>query len=308
MATHLKSLFEASHSVQETCIIGAPVCTSVHAPVAIRAKPYDERGMIWPAVTHTSDMVWLQVVTTVTPHKRCGSTATFAGAVGTGQHIVSNVGASLVNGARLATRLRLANACGCVGKRAKRFQVIKDWCRSFHSLHYAVDMAETKDDDLSHRAVGITTLSPFEALADHLTDEDYVTLRIALVEQQQRSPIDSMIADRFVAADVLLIAALPLSKVEDRTVFQNLVVIAVLWAASTGHDEDDVVSRRRNDARLLTAAETSVNILAPIVGAPLLETVAHRRSPKLSSANDNEQPGDSLRWGLEVTQPFGGAA
>jgi len=305
MATHLKSLFEASHSVQETRVVGAPVRTSMHAPVAIRAKTYDERGMIWPAITHTSYMVWLQVVATVTPHKRCGSTATFTGAAGTGQHVVSNVGASLVDGARFATRLGLANACGCVGKRAKRFQVIKDWRCRFHSLYYAVDMAETKDDDLSHRAVGITTLSPFEALADHLADKYYVTLRIALVKQQQRSPIDSMIADRFVATDVLLIAALPLSKVEDRTVFQNLVVIAVLWAASTGHDEDDVMSRRRNDARLLTAAEPSVNILAPIVGAPLLETVAHRRSPKLSSANDNEWSGDSLQWGLEVVQPLG---
>ncbi|KKB09374.1 hypothetical protein VE26_05385 [Devosia chinhatensis] len=293
MALYLSLLFQARHASKQCRVVLGAVHASVNASVAIRAKPYYERGMIRPAIADASDMMGLQIVAAVTTHKWGRSATTLADAPGAGQHIISNVGASLVNRSRFAAHLCIANTCGCVSQVSETVQVINDRRCRFHLLDNFFDVSEAEHDDLSRIAVGISALSPLEALANHLSNEEDIPLWIAFVEQQQRPTIGRMISDGPIPTDVQLIAALPFAEVEHGPVFEHFVVVAILRSTGTGHYEDDVMSWDRNDPRLLASPKTSVNILASVIRSPFLEAVAHQSSPKLVPVNDTGGIGDS---------------
>lgn len=271
----LQALLNRRHAPQKDFVVGLAVTTRMNSAVTVRTEADDKCRMIWSAVAHAPNVVGLQIGRTVRAQKRRGLRAPLTFASSTGQDIVSNVSASLIDRTGLGALDRRANACRFISSLLERGHRVENRVDSLNLLHDALDMAQSENYHLANVTIHVATFTPFVAFADHFTHEDHVPLGIALVKHQQRSSVGHMIAKGLVPSRILLITALSLAEVKDSAILQHFVIVAVFGATSARHYEDEVVARSRDDAGLLTAPKFGVDILAAVVRPPLFEPVTH---------------------------------
>ncbi len=273
---------QSGHRRKQVGIVGLAINAVVNTPVAIWTKRNDEVRIVWSAVTHTSDMVRLKVRRAIGADEWGRASAALTIASGAGHHIISHVFAAFEYRSRGSALADLGARCAH-GSGAKCGKVCRRCgSRGGSSILDALEWLELKHIGVSLIAVSVGRSHCTMCLIDIFVEKPQPIFGLA--KQKQALAIRRMIADGNVALDHLHVANLAFAKIFKSSVFPELIGIAVSQTFGAGDDDDEWMPDRRDDAALLLAAESSVNVSAPIIDPVPFEA---KRHPALSSSNSN---------------------
>lgn len=261
------------HLREHLLVVDCPVCAGMDAPVTIRAKCDHEARIVRSSIRQPSDVVRLQVWNPVRSQKRRLAPATFADPCASPDNVFLYVFTALDDRPHALSGGR-SRICSSKRPVLKRLQIRKGCRRSgVNRFGKRLKRSEFEHDGIALRAAAVS--SPLNAIALEYEFPFEAQTGSRLAEQKQISTVLSVVADLPVAANELHVAALALAVIIEHAIIAEFVGIAVGKALFASNDNNQSVSAGRDDASLHLPAETRMNVGAPIVDAPSLESPAH---------------------------------
>ncbi len=285
--------FQTLHGQGQLKIERVPICREMRATMAIRADARDISDVVRTPVAQSPDVVSFQVRTST----RCGEwgrlTAAFAMTVGSLQHVISHIAASLEDCAgdlidlRAWWRARGQCAQPQVGKRCHGFlltgQVIcfkidlPKWCQP-EDYRFSIDTLDVR--------LGFC----FPPRTHEYTVEADSAAFPLLREDEQIFAVLRMVADSAIAGTHFHRSALALPRVTQAAVGLVLVSVSDNTSAVPCEDKDAGKGGGGGDASLLLTAVARVDLSPTVVGLMDYEWPVHRRTLHVETQTRKQEP------------------
>ena len=252
-ALNLASRLDREHSLGELLIVGGTVSARMNTPMTCRIKSDNQRRVIWSPVTHSVNVMWLQVRASVFSQERRRVTAPFTIAIRPSENIVANYGASLVNRSRRA----LSDVGGVTSCRNRlvsqgRKVPLSGYWRCLGHIYNLFKEAQLKNERVSQITPCVSS-SAFDDLFTHHFANETKPAALGLFKQEKAFAVGRVSSNGGISAGQGHIANLTFAEIFEAAVVEPRVVIPVGSAGNSGDGKNDrKVSRRDNPALSLT--------------------------------------------------------